>query len=129
MDRCAAMAARDLDRFLALLTDDVSFFPDRAPLVQGKAAARELWGPFFDPKGPTFRCEPLTAEAAASGDVAYTTGRYLMKGTGAEQSPTRGHGKYVTVWRRRAGGGWKVAADIGNGEPPPERDFGPPPPP
>ena len=66
----------------------------------------------------------LDAEAA---HLAYTTGTYLVKGTDAERSPTRGHGKYVTIWRKR--GGWKVAVDIGNGAPPPERDFGPPPPP
>jgi ketosteroid isomerase-like protein len=65
---------------------------------------------------------------AASGELAYTTGTYLVKGTDAERSPTRGHGKYVTVWRRR-GGRWQVAVDIGNGSPPVERDFGPPPPP
>jgi ketosteroid isomerase-like protein len=65
---------------------------------------------------------------AASGDLAYTTGTYLVKGTDAERSATRGHGKYVTVWHKR-GGRWRVAVDIGNGAPPAERDFGPPPPP
>ena len=126
--RCAAVAARDLDRFLALLGDDVAVFPDQQPIVKGKPAARTLFAPFFDAKGPALSCEPLTAEVAASGDLAYTTGTYLVKGTDAERSATRGHGKYVTVWRKR-GGRWRVAVDIGNGSPPAERDFGPPPPP
>jgi ketosteroid isomerase-like protein len=126
-ERCAAMAARDLDRFLTLLADDVAVFPDQQRPVQGKAAVRELWAPFFDGKGPSLRCEPSTAEVARSGELAYTTGTYLTTGTEAERSPTRGHGKYVTIWRKR--GGWKVILDIGNASPPVERDFGPPPPP
>jgi ketosteroid isomerase-like protein len=126
--RCAAVAARDLDRFLALLADDVAFFPDQRAIVQGKPAARTLFAPFFDAKGPALRCEPSTAEVAASGELAYTTGTYLVTGAEAGLSATRGHGKYVTVWRKR-GGRWLLAVDIGNGTPPVEPDFGPPPPP
>jgi len=126
VDRCAALAARDEDRFLALLADDVALFPDRQALVKGKTAARQLLAPFFDAKGPSVSCEPLTVEVAASGELAYTTGTYVVKGTEAERSPTRGHGKYVTVWRKRSGA-WKLAVDIANNSPPAERDFGPPP--
>ena len=126
-ERCAALAGRDADRFLFLLADDTVVFPDQAPPVEGKAAVRTFWAPFFDAKGPALRCEPLTVEVARSGDLAYTTGTYLVTGTAAARSPTRGHGKYVTIWRKR--GGWKVMLDIGNGSPPVERDFGPPPPP
>jgi len=126
--RCAAAAARDFERFLALLADDVEVYPSEHPIVKGVPAAREFFAPFFDPKGPKLSCEPLTVEVAASGDLAYTTGTYLTKGTEAERGPTRGHGKYVTVWRKR-GGRWRVAVDIGNASPPKERDFGPPPPP
>lgn len=125
VDRCAAVAARDVDRFLALLADDVAFFPDQMPVARGKAAIRELLAPFFDPKGPTMRCEPATAHVG-SGDIAYTTGTYDVTGTAALRSPTGGHGKYVAIWKRR-GGAWKLAVDIGNSAPRPERDFGPPP--
>jgi ketosteroid isomerase-like protein len=127
--RCAAVADRDLARFLSLLADDFAFFPDQAPVAEGKAAVRELLAPFFDPKGPMLRCDPMTVEVSGSADFAYTTSTYDEKGAAAERSPTRGHGKYVTIWKKARGGAWKVAVDIGNREPPPERDFGPPPPP
>ena len=125
-ERCAAIAARDLDRFSSLLADDVAFFPDQMPVARGKAAVRELLAAFFDPKGPAMRCEPKTAAISRSGDLAYVTGVSDVTGTAAERSPTRGHGKYVTVWRRERGA-WKLVLAIGNDEPPPERDFGPPP--
>jgi len=127
--RCAAMAARDLDRFSSLLSEDVAFFPDEMPVASGRAAVRELLAPFFDPKGPAMRCEPKTAHVSRSGDLAYVTGTYDVTGPEAERSPTRGHGKYVTLWRRQRGGAWKLVLAIGNGEPVRERDFGPPPPP
>jgi uncharacterized protein (TIGR02246 family) len=126
LDRCAAVAARDLDRFLALLSEDVAFFPDQMPVARGKQAVRTLLAPFFDAKGPGLKCEPGAVEVSRSADLAYVTGTYDMTGTAAERSPTRGHGKYVTIWRRR-GGAWKLVLAIDNTQPPPEPDFGPPP--
>lgn len=128
VDMSKAVAARDVDRFLSFLAEDVSFFPDQAPIAKGKAAVRELWAPFFEPKGPALSWEPVTVEVAASGDLAYTTGRFVLKGTDAQAQLSHRYGKYVTIWRKRPGGAWKVAVDIGNGSPPPEREFGPPPP-
>ena len=128
-ERCAAIQARDLDRFSSLLSDDVAFFPDQMPVARGKAAVRELLAAFFDPKGPAMRCEPKTVDVSRSADLAYVTGTYDVTGTEAERSPTRGHGKYVTLWRRQRGGAWKLVLAIGNAEPLPEPDFGPPPPP
>jgi len=124
VDRARAVAARDVERFLSFLAEDVAFFPDQAPVAKGKAAVRELWAPFFDPKGPALSWEPVTVEVAASGDLAYTTGTFEVEAADAHR-----YGKYVTIWRKRPGGRWKVAVDIGNSVPPPERDFGPPPPP
>jgi ketosteroid isomerase-like protein len=126
VDMARAVAARDLDRFLSFLADDVSFFPDGAPIAKGKPAVRVLWAPFFEAQGPALSWTPATVEVAASGDLAYTTGTFEMKGTDAQGKATHEYGKYVTIWRKRPDG-WKVAVDIGNSEPPPERDFGPPP--
>lgn len=125
-ERCAALAARDPDHFFSLLSDDAAFFPDGMPVARGKADVRTLLAPFFDPKGPTITCQPAAAEVSRAADFAYVTGTYDEKGTAAERSPTRGHGKYVTLWRKR-GRAWRLVLHIGNSEPPPERDFGPPP--
>jgi uncharacterized protein (TIGR02246 family) len=127
VDRCAALAARDLDRFLPLLADDAAFFPDGMPVSRGKEAVRTLLAPYFDAKGPAMRCAPEAVEMSRSADLAYVTGTYDVTGTAAQRSPTGGHGKYVTIWRRRKGGAWKLVLAIDNTQPPPEPDFGPPP--
>ena len=124
--RCAALAARDADAFFSLLSDDAAFFPDAMPVAKGKAAVRTLLAAFFTPKGPAMTCEPASAEVSRAADLAWVTGTYDEKGTAAERSPTRGHGKYVAIWRKR-GRAWRLVLHIGNAEPVAERDFGPPP--
>ena len=51
------------------------------------------------------RTAPLHAEAARSGDVGFTYGRY-------EHAPDDEAGHYVRVWSRRRSGKWLVALEV-----------------
>lgn len=52
----------------------------------------------------------LHAEAAASGDMAFTVGSYEAAGTTREGRPGTGErGFFVRVWHRGADGAWKIA--------------------
>jgi ketosteroid isomerase-like protein len=62
---------------------------------------------------------PVYVEVAASGDLGYTTGPYVLRETGAGPGGETQNGYYVTVWRRQADGAWKVVADLGATTPPP----------
>jgi ketosteroid isomerase-like protein len=62
---------------------------------------------------------PVYVEVAASGDLGYTTGPYVLRETGSGQRGETQTGYYVTVWRRQADGAWKVVADLGATTPPP----------
>jgi ketosteroid isomerase-like protein len=62
---------------------------------------------------------PVYVEVAASGDLGYTTGPYVLRETGAGERGETQTGYYVTVWRRQADGAWKVVADLGATTPPP----------
>jgi len=62
---------------------------------------------------------PVYVEVAASGDLGYTTGPYVLRETGPGQRGEAQNGYYVTVWRRQADGAWKVVADLGATTPPP----------
>lgn len=80
-----------------------------APLV-GREVVRAA---FAQQTGrPSF--EPLGGDAARSGDLAYTYGRYAIEGADGER------GFYLRVWRRTAAG-WKIAANIAKPEPPPAK--------
>ena len=51
------------------------------------------------------RIEPLHAEAAKSGDLGFTYGRYAAAGG-------RETGHYVRVWSRTRGGAWRLALEV-----------------
>jgi len=51
------------------------------------------------------RTTPLHAEAARSGDLGFTYGRY-------ERAPDAETGHYVRVWSRTRSGQWKVALEV-----------------
>jgi ketosteroid isomerase-like protein len=56
---------------------------------------------------------PAVAEVAASGDLGYTSGPWRFTPTGADK-PTA-FGQFLTIWRKQAGGQWKVLLDHGIG--------------
>ena len=69
----------------------------------------------FAPLGPgALTWAPRVADAAPSGDLAYTSGDAIIKDSGEIS-----YSNYLTVWKRRADGQWRVVADGGNSAPPP----------
>lgn len=53
-------------------------------------------------------------EVASSGDMGMTSGRYVQVVTGSEAV----QGRYVAVWRRNAGGDWKLLSESRIADPP-----------
>lgn len=61
---------------------------------------------------------PVKADIARSGDLGYTTGPWEARPKGKDDTNVL-HGNYVTVWKKRADGTWKLVTDIGNVNPKP----------
>ena len=57
---------------------------------------------------------PRVADAASSGDLAYTSGDAIIR-DGGDVS----YSNYLTVWKRQSDGKWRVVADGGNSAPAP----------
>ena len=69
----------------------------------------------FAPLGPgALIWAPRVADAAPSGDLAYTSGDATIR-VGTDVS----YSNYLTVWKRLANGQWRVVADGGNSAPAP----------
>ena len=61
---------------------------------------------------------PAYVEVAGSGELGLSTGPWkLTSKTDPKAAST--YGQFVSVWRREAGGPWKVAVDLGIGHPEP----------
>lgn len=58
--------------------------------------------------------EPRVADAAPSGDLAFTSGDATIHGEHG-----LAYSKYLTIWKRSADGTWRFVADGGNSAPPP----------
>lgn len=88
--------------------DGIVFAPDPRPARPVLDAAA--------PQSGTLTWWPVYAGIAASGDLGFTTGPYVMERDGA-----RRHGNYFTIWRRQPDGSWRWVLDHG----PANRDASP----
>jgi uncharacterized protein (TIGR02246 family) len=105
-DFFAAVAARDPDRTAGHFAEDAVIHAADMPAVSGRAAIRTFYGNVFRFLGDT-RSTAGTTRLAASGDMAYQTGRTTNVFQG-EGGPVEFAGKYVLVWERREGE-WRIA--------------------
>jgi ketosteroid isomerase-like protein len=111
-DFCEAVTARDRARFADLVAPEARFFQASGP-TGSREEVLTAWEVFFVENGPRLTWAPVHVEAAASGDLGYSTGRFELTAKNADGTPRTGTGWYVTIWRKGADGRWRAAVDIG----------------
>lgn len=109
-------AAKDLEKSVAFCADDGSILSPNAPIATGHEAIGKMFAGFFAIPGLSITWEVSRAEAAKSGELGYTSGRYQMTVNDAAGKPITDNGKYVTVWKKQTDGSWKVVLDIFNSD-------------
>ena len=120
----AAAAAHDGNRLAEFFADDAFVMYPRPAATIGRTANRDAWVEFFQRPRAT---HPLTTDSvvvAASGDLAYTHGRWALSYDGASGPVTAG-GRYIAIWRP-VGGAWRIVALSANSHRPPPPITGPP---
>ena len=114
----ATFSSGEAEKLLALLTDDVVLMPPNEPAVVGKEAARAWVRNMFQ----RFKIEGTytsTADLRLIGDSAFERMSFKLKLTPIDGgAPIEDVGKGVHVYRRQAGGAWKIAQDIWNSDKP-----------
>lgn len=113
-----AAQAKDAGRFVSFYADDAVVMMGNAPDITGATAIREAIGAMMQDPAFALSFHPDSVVVARSGDLAYETGPYSMTMTGPDKKPATEKGHYVVVWRRQAGGEWKVAVDAPISDPP-----------
>jgi len=115
-----ALAAKDLDKVAALYADDASVFLPDAPVVNGMAAIKATWKPMMEDKNFSLSFVSDKVDVAKSGDLGYSQGTntWTMTDPKTKKVITE-KGKYVTVYKKQADGGWKAVADIAIEDAPP----------
>jgi uncharacterized protein (TIGR02246 family) len=112
----AAVKAKDIDRLLGLVTEDVIFLPPSGPPIKGKKAVGDLYQILF----AQFDVEQSarTEEIEVRGDWAFAWGveQFALSARGGGQ-PIHMSGKGLTILRRQPDGSWKFARGINNTSP------------
>jgi len=116
-DFAQAGAAKNIDRFLSFIAEDVRFY-SAGVMQTGKLPFREGWAKGFADPNWSITWAPLYAETAQSADLGYTTGGFEIREKSPDGTPLVRKGSYVTLWRKQSDGKWKVALDIGSFVPP-----------
>jgi ketosteroid isomerase-like protein len=109
--------ARDVQKLVDHYDEDaVLIAPGIAPSV-GKSAIRTVLSGMLADPAMSMKFSAARIDVAASGDLAYSQGSYLM--TMADPHTNRvihDYGSYVTTYRRSPDGGWKAVTDIATSE-------------
>lgn len=105
--------ARDAPEVLARMTEGVVHLAPQAPPYVGREAVGEMLGPAYEDFVPAVTMTPV--EVTVEGDAAVEWG--CLGGTITSVDGSReisNEGKYLRVYRRVAGAGWKVDRDAFN---------------
>ena len=111
-----AAASKDLEKTVAYYTNDAIVLPPNAPIATTKGAIKKLWGDLLATPGLVISWKATKVEVAKSGDLGFVSGTYEFTMNDAGGKPTTDKGKYVEVWKKQAGGGWKCGTDIWNSD-------------
>jgi ketosteroid isomerase-like protein len=110
-------SAKDLNKSVAFFDDQGSMLSPNDPIATGKAAISKLIASDFSLGNLTWQVDK--AGVSKSGDLGYTSGRYIFSFKYPSGKPVTDNGKYLTVWKKQADGSWKVLFDMFNTDLPP----------
>ena len=100
-----SMADRDHAAFVSFLADEAVFVGPKLTF-RGRQEVADGWKRFFsEPKAP-FSWEPERVEVVSSGTLALSSGP-------VRDPQGKRIGTFNSVWRREAGGAWKIVLDNG----------------
>ena len=115
----ASFATKDVDKVGVFWADDASVFMKDSPVVTGIAAIEAAMKPMAEDKNFSISFASTKVEVSKASDLGYTQGAYTMTMTDSKtKNVLTEKGKYVTVYKKQADGGWKAVADIFNADAP-----------
>ncbi len=112
------MVAGDLAASLGNYSDDAVMMMPGMPMMTGRPAIEAGMKGMMDMMKVNAAAF-TTSDVMVGGDLAVETGTFEMTTTMKGAKPMTDKGKYMTLWKRQADGGWKAIRDINNADGPP----------
>jgi len=107
-----AFNAKDVDKILALYTENSVFMPPNKPLLRGRPALKQFYDGLMSSGSKDLKITP--GDVAGHGPLAYESGSYTMMNGNV---PDRG--KYLFILRNM-GGNWKIEYTSWSSDLPPQ---------
>ena len=107
-----AFNAGDIEAMLKLYEPSASLTPQPGQVVSGSKALREALSGFVARK-PRMTLQARTL--AEAGDIALTTSKWVLEGTGPDGKPMKAEGQSAEVARRQPDGTWLIVIDNPHG--------------
>jgi ketosteroid isomerase-like protein len=112
----AAAKERNAEALIAHYAMEAQLLPPNARIARGRDDVRSalltiLATPDFQIEGRATRIE-----AAMAGDIAWETGMFTIHMRNDQGEIVTWPGKYVTIWKKRAGGEWRIISNIFNSD-------------
>ena len=111
-DWSAAAQSKQADAWLAFYADDAVVLPPNQAMATSKGEIRKSITDLLALPDLSVSWQTTKAEAARSGDLAYTYGTYELTSNDAQGNATTDHGKYSEIWKKQADGSWKCIVDM-----------------
>ena len=111
----AAFNRGDMAALAALYTEDATLLPPDSGAIVGRQGIEAFWRSVRD--SGVVRVALRTQQVEASGDLAAEVATAELTAASGDGQTSTIPVKYVVVWRRRAGGPWRLAVDIWNSRP------------
>jgi uncharacterized protein (TIGR02246 family) len=106
----------DAGAVAAWYSKDATLMPPDSPMLKGTDAIRDFWQGAMNMGVKGAQLETLEVEERE--DIAYELGRFELTLGSPGGEAVKMRGKYVVVWKKDDGGGWKMHVDIWNGDSP-----------
>jgi uncharacterized protein (TIGR02246 family) len=121
-----ALQAKDLEKEIANYDNDAAFLFTNMPIVSGKTSIHGVHQQLFSDPNIAMDFSTSKVEVSKGGDLAYTQGVYhLTTSDPKTKRPVSETGKYITVYKKQADGGWKAIEDMLNADAPAVGPAGP----
>jgi uncharacterized protein (TIGR02246 family) len=112
-------ATKDADKWASYFAEDGCGLYPGAEILNGKAAIKAAFAPYFADPNFSLTFESTRAMASKGGDMVYSQGTYTMTVTNPKtKKPMTDKGKFLTVYTKQTDGSWKAVADTYNSDSP-----------
>jgi uncharacterized protein (TIGR02246 family) len=115
-------ALKDPAKFASYYAEDALVLSPNTPLIAGRDKIQAGLTTLMADANFALTFHSARVEASKGGDFVYTIGAYARTVSDPKaKRPVTDKGNYLTVWRKQAGGDWKVVTDMDNSELPAAR--------